>query len=59
MQLLSSDRVRDEVAQMRKTSDSSWFKLGARKAFVALCERLRTMMAQSTQKVGEIADAHW
>jgi hypothetical protein len=54
MQLLSSDRVRDEVAQMRKTSDSSWFKLGARKAFVALCERLRTMMAQSTQKVGEI-----
>jgi len=54
MQLLSSDRVRDEVAQMRKTSDSSWFKLGARKAFVALCERLRAMMAQSTQKVGEI-----
>jgi hypothetical protein len=54
MQLLSSDRVRDEVALMRKTSDASWFKLGARKAFVGLCERLRAMMAQSTQKVGEI-----
>ena len=54
MQLLSSDRVRDEVTQMRKTSDASWFKLGSRKAFIALCERLREMMAQSTQKVGEI-----
>jgi hypothetical protein len=54
MQLLSSDRVRDEVALMRKTSDASWFKLGARKAFVGLCERLRAMMAQSTQKIGEI-----
>jgi hypothetical protein len=54
MQLMSSDRVRDEVTQMRKTSDASWFKLGARKAFVALCERLREMMTQSTQKVGEI-----
>ncbi|HSB98365.1 MAG TPA: dynamin family protein, partial [Burkholderiaceae bacterium] len=54
MQLLSSDRVRDEVSQMRKTSDASWFKLGARKAFVALCARLREMMASSTQKVGEI-----
>jgi len=54
MQLLSSDRVRDEVAQMRKTSDASWFKLGSRKAFIALCERLREMMSQSTQKVGEI-----
>jgi hypothetical protein len=54
MQLLSSDRVRDEVAQMRKTSDASWFKLGSRKAFIALCERLRAMMAQATQRVGEI-----
>ncbi|MBE7417357.1 MAG: dynamin family protein [Ideonella sp.] len=52
--LLSSDRVRDEVALMRKTSDASWFKLGSRKAFVALCERLREMMAQSTQRVAEI-----
>ncbi|HSB25412.1 MAG TPA: dynamin family protein [Burkholderiaceae bacterium] len=54
MQLLSSDRVREEVAQMRKTSDASWFKLGARKAFVALSARLRDMMAGSTQKVTEI-----
>jgi hypothetical protein len=54
MQLLSSDRVRDEVTQMRKTSDASWFKLGARKAFLGLCERLRSMMSQATQRVGEI-----
>src|SRR5512143_2660678 len=54
MQLLSSDRVREEVAQVRKTSDASWFKLGARKAFVALSARLRDMMAGSTQKVTEI-----
>jgi hypothetical protein len=54
MQLISSDRVRDEVALMRKTSDASWFKLGARKAFVELSQRLREMMTQSTQKVGEI-----
>jgi hypothetical protein len=54
MQLLSSDRVRDEVALMRKTSDASWFKLGARKAFIGLCERLRAMMTQATQKVGEV-----
>jgi hypothetical protein len=46
--------VRDEVTQMRKTSDASWFKLGARKAFLALCERLRALLAQSTQKAGEI-----
>jgi hypothetical protein len=54
MVLLSSDRVREEVDQMRKASDASWFKLGARKAFVALCERLRALMVQSTQKAGEI-----
>jgi Dynamin family len=54
MQLISSDKVRDEVAQMRKASDASWFKLGARKAFVALCERLRTMLRQGTLKAGEI-----
>jgi hypothetical protein len=54
MQLLSSDRVRDEVAQMRKASDASWFKLGSRKAFVGLCERLRTITTQAAQRVSEI-----
>ncbi|MFO1217671.1 MAG: dynamin family protein [Burkholderiaceae bacterium] len=54
MLLLSSDRVRDEVEQMRKAADSSWFKLGARKAFVALAERLRSMVAQAQVKSVEI-----
>ncbi len=54
MMLLSSDRVREEVEQMRKASDASWFKLGARKAFIALSERMRALLAQSTQKASEI-----
>jgi hypothetical protein len=54
MLLLSSDRVRDEVEQMRKASDASWFKLGARKAFVALSERLRGLVGQAHAKAGEI-----
>ena len=54
MLLLSSDRVRQEVEQMRKASDASWFKLGARKAFIDLSKRLSALLAQSTQKAGEI-----
>ncbi len=54
MVLLSSDRVRDEVEQMRKTADKSWFKLGARKAFVSLAERLRQMLSQAQAKSVEI-----
>ena len=54
MLLLSSDRVRDEVELMRKASDSSWFKLGARKAFVALSERLRGLIGQAHTKSCEI-----
>ena len=54
MLLLSSDRVRDEVEQMRKASDASWFKLGARKAFLALSERLRGLVVQAHAKASEI-----
>jgi hypothetical protein len=54
MLLLSSDRVREEVDVMRKASDKSWFKLGARKAFIALSERLRALLAQSQQRSAEI-----
>ncbi len=54
MLLLSSDRVREEVEQMRKASDASWFKLGARKAFIDLSKRLSALLVQSTHKASEI-----
>jgi hypothetical protein len=42
---LSSDRVRDEVAEMQASMGSSILNLGAKKAFLALCERLRDLLA--------------
>ena len=38
---LSTDRLREEVAQMQAAMNASLLNLGAKKAFVALCERLR------------------
>ena len=43
---LSSDRVRDEVADMQASMGTSILNLGAKKAFVALCERLRAIAAR-------------
>ena len=42
---LSSDRVRDEVAEMQASMGTSILNLGAKKAFLALCERLRDLLA--------------
>ncbi len=42
---LSSDRLRDEVAEMQASMGSAFLNLGARKAFVSLCERLRALLA--------------
>jgi hypothetical protein len=53
---LSSDRVREEVAEMQRDMSGSVFNLGARKAFVALCERLRALLASAVQRTGEIRD---
>jgi hypothetical protein len=53
---LSSDRVREEVAEMQRGMSESVFNLGARKAFVALCERLRALLASALQRNGEIRD---
>jgi hypothetical protein len=52
--LLSSDRLRREVALMRKDSDASFFKLGAKKAFVALGQRLNTTLEQANQRLEEL-----
>jgi Dynamin family len=53
---LSSDRVRDEVAEMQASMGGSVLNLGARKAFVALCERLRALLASAQQRNGEIRE---
>lgn len=53
---LSSDRVRDEVAEMQSSMGTSILNLGAKKAFVALCERLRATLASVHRRNGEIRE---
>jgi Dynamin family len=53
---LSSDRLRDEVGAMQAAMQSSFLKLGAKKAFVDLCERLRAQLIDTQRASGEIRD---
>jgi hypothetical protein len=53
---LSSDRVRDEVAEMQASMGASILNLGAKKAFLALCERLRGLLATAQRRNGEIRE---
>ena len=53
---LSSDRLRDEVAEMQAQVGSAFLNLGARKAFVALCARLRALLAAGLRRNGEIRE---
>jgi hypothetical protein len=53
---LSSDRVRDEVAEMQASMGASILNLGAKKAFLALCERLRGLLASAQRRNGEIRE---
>jgi hypothetical protein len=53
---LSSDGLRDEVAQMQRQASSTLFNLGAKKAFVALCERLRERLTMARRRGQEIHD---
>ena len=53
---LSSDRVRDEVAEMQASMGASILNLGAKKAFVALCERLRGLLSAAQRRNGEIRE---
>lgn len=53
---VSSDRLREEIARMQAEMSASLLHLGARKAFVALCARLRAMLAQAQQRSAEIRD---
>jgi hypothetical protein len=53
---LSSDRVRDEVGEMQATMGASILNLGAKKAFLALCERLRGLLSAAQRRNGEIRE---
>jgi len=53
---LSSDRLRDEVAEMQASMGTSIFNLGAKKAFIALCDRLRAVLVATQRKNGEIRE---
>ena len=53
---LSSDRLREDVAQMQAQMQASLLNLGARKAFLALCTRLRRLLADAQGRSTEIRD---
>lgn len=53
---LSSDRLREEVGEMQAAMAASLLNLGAKKAFVALCQRLRGLLDQATRHSREIKD---
>jgi hypothetical protein len=53
---LSSDRVRDEVAEMQASMGASILNLRAKKAFLALCERLRGLLSAAQRRNGEIRE---
>jgi Dynamin family len=56
LQGLASDSLRDEVAQMQDESAATLFNLGARKAFLALCNRLRVRVTKARERGQEISD---
>jgi hypothetical protein len=53
---LSSDALRDEVAQMQGEARATLFNLGAKRAFIALCARLRERVTQARTRGQEIHD---
>ncbi len=53
---LTSDRLREEVNEMQKAMNASLLNLGAKKAFLALCSRLRELLEVSQVRAGEIRE---
>ena len=53
---LVSDRLGDEVGRMQAEMNATLLNLGAKKAFVALCARLRATLAAVQQRGVEIRD---
>ena len=53
---LSSDRLREQLSIMQTGLQGSFFKLGAKKAFVNLCENLRKLMSEAQRANNEIRE---
>jgi hypothetical protein len=53
---LSSDRLREEVSAMQTAMNASLLNLGAKKAFLALCERLRGLLGAAQGRSIEMRD---
>jgi len=53
---LSTDRLREEVEQMQVEMHASILNLGARKAFIGLCTRLRHLLEKATGQGEEIRE---
>ena len=53
---LSSDRLREEVGQMQAEMNASLLNLGAKKAFLALCQRLRALLDAANRNSREIKE---
>ncbi|MES2888346.1 MAG: dynamin family protein [Pseudomonadota bacterium] len=53
---LSSDRLREEVEQMQMAMSASIMNLGAKKAFTALCNKLRSLLDSAHLRGQEIRD---
>ena len=53
---LSSDRLREEVSEMQTAMNASLLNLGAKKAFIALCGRLRVLLTGAQHLNVEVRD---
>ena len=53
---LSSDRLREEVSEMQAVMNKSLLNLGAKKAFVVLCTKLRALLTGAQQLNVEVRD---
>ena len=53
---LSSDRLREQLSMMQTAMHGSFMKLGAKKAFVTLCDRLRALLGEAQKANDEIRD---
>ena len=54
LQDLSSERLRQEVDVLQQVLGGSWLPIGARRAFIELCTRLRALIEQAQQRNDEI-----
>ena len=56
---LSADRVRQEVDVLQQVLGGSWLPLGAKKTFVELCARLRSLIEQAQQRMKKFIRCWW